>query len=281
VIVFDRDGRFLARGGRGHPPRPRLHGHARRHDLADGRGDHTVRKYTRDGRLLLTLGTPGGPLTRLQRTQRTRLPPEDPARGGPFHRPTKVAVAPSGDLYITDGYGNAQVHRFSAPARSSSPGGSPVRGPASSCFAWTVRPPGRARLRMRPGEQSHPDLLADRRVLASLDGPSPSGRDRIPGRPDLRGRVVRRAGRGGYGRADHVRDASQPGDVRDLAGRVLAAGEGRPLRAGELHLGPRALCRPHGDLYVGEIDRLAGPGPALTVAYRNSSGVKSCGSEMQ
>jgi hypothetical protein len=33
---------------------------------------------------------------------------------GPFHRPTDVAVSPPGDLYISDGYGNARVHRFSA-----------------------------------------------------------------------------------------------------------------------------------------------------------------------
>jgi hypothetical protein len=30
----------------------------------------------------------------------------------PFNRPTKVAVAPSGDLFISDGYGNAAVHHF-------------------------------------------------------------------------------------------------------------------------------------------------------------------------
>jgi DNA-binding beta-propeller fold protein YncE len=32
---------------------------------------------------------------------------------GPFNRPTNLAVAPSGDLFISDGYGNARVHRFS------------------------------------------------------------------------------------------------------------------------------------------------------------------------
>jgi sugar lactone lactonase YvrE len=34
--------------------------------------------------------------------------------GGPFNRPTRLAVAPNGDLYVSDGYGNARVHRFSA-----------------------------------------------------------------------------------------------------------------------------------------------------------------------
>ena len=40
---------------------------------------------------------------------------ESIARGGPpFNRPTNVSVATNGDLYITDGYGNARVHHFDA-----------------------------------------------------------------------------------------------------------------------------------------------------------------------
>ena len=33
--------------------------------------------------------------------------------GAPFNRPTNIAVAPSGDLYVSDGYGNCRVHQFS------------------------------------------------------------------------------------------------------------------------------------------------------------------------
>jgi DNA-binding beta-propeller fold protein YncE len=32
---------------------------------------------------------------------------------GPFNRPTNLAVGPKGDLYVTDGYGNCRVHKFS------------------------------------------------------------------------------------------------------------------------------------------------------------------------
>src|SRR5262249_35160891 len=32
----------------------------------------------------------------------------------PFNHPTDVAFAPSGEIYVSDGYGNHQVHRFSA-----------------------------------------------------------------------------------------------------------------------------------------------------------------------
>jgi DNA-binding beta-propeller fold protein YncE len=32
---------------------------------------------------------------------------------GPFHNPCDVSVAPSGDIYVADGYRNARVHKFS------------------------------------------------------------------------------------------------------------------------------------------------------------------------
>lgn len=31
---------------------------------------------------------------------------------GPFNRPTKLAISISGDLYVSDGYGNCKVHRY-------------------------------------------------------------------------------------------------------------------------------------------------------------------------
>jgi hypothetical protein len=59
-------------------------------------GDHTARKFSAGGELLMTLGTPGVP----------------GAPGAPFNMPTKVAIAPSGDIFVSDGYGQARVHRF-------------------------------------------------------------------------------------------------------------------------------------------------------------------------
>jgi hypothetical protein len=35
-------------------------------------------------------------------------------KGMPFNRPTDAAVASNGDIYVSDGYGNANVHRFSS-----------------------------------------------------------------------------------------------------------------------------------------------------------------------
>ena len=40
-----------------------------------------------------------------------------PRAAGPFNYPTEMVPAPSGDLYVTDGYRNARVHRFTADGR--------------------------------------------------------------------------------------------------------------------------------------------------------------------
>lgn len=104
MIVFDRDGNFLTSWGEGLFNRP----HAV--SFADGvlycvdDADHCIRKCTLDGEVLMTIGTPGKPAVR--------------GSGLPFCQPTSVALDPkTADLYITDGYGNARVHKFSADGR--------------------------------------------------------------------------------------------------------------------------------------------------------------------
>jgi DNA-binding beta-propeller fold protein YncE len=49
--------------------------------------------------------------------------------GPPFHRPTNVALAADGSLYVTDGYGNARVHKFSPNGRLLFSWGEPGSGP--------------------------------------------------------------------------------------------------------------------------------------------------------
>jgi len=75
------------------------------------KNNHVVLKYTREGNLLLTLGTRDQPSDTGWSGNTT-----DPAvrAAGPFNRPTDVWLDPQGDMYISDGYGNARVHKFSA-----------------------------------------------------------------------------------------------------------------------------------------------------------------------
>jgi hypothetical protein len=37
--------------------------------------------------------------------------------GGPFNLPTDIAFAPSGEMFMTDGYGNTRVHKSSADGK--------------------------------------------------------------------------------------------------------------------------------------------------------------------
>jgi hypothetical protein len=99
MVVFDRDGKLLTTWGEG--VFKRAHGlHVAPDEtlwLTDD-GDHTVRHCTLDGKVLLTLGVPGKPTAYMS--------------GEPFHRCTHTALSPRGDLYVSDGYGNARVHTY-------------------------------------------------------------------------------------------------------------------------------------------------------------------------
>ena len=127
VLVFERDGTFLNAWGEGLFTRP--HGITIAPDdslfLTDDLG-HTVRKFTAEGRLLMTIGTQGvasdtGATSVDFRTIRRAA--------GPFHYPTNLAIAANGDLYIADGYGNARVHHFTADGQLLRSWGVPGRGP--------------------------------------------------------------------------------------------------------------------------------------------------------
>jgi DNA-binding beta-propeller fold protein YncE len=88
--------------------------------------DHTVRKFTPRGRLLMTLGTSGWPSD----TGATTVDYRNIRRAGPpFNFPTNLAIAPSGDLYVADGYGNARIHKFSAEGKWLFSWGAPGDGP--------------------------------------------------------------------------------------------------------------------------------------------------------
>jgi DNA-binding beta-propeller fold protein YncE len=49
--------------------------------------------------------------------------------GPPFNYPTNLAISPNGDLYISDGYGNARIHKFSGDGKLLLSWGEPGGGP--------------------------------------------------------------------------------------------------------------------------------------------------------
>ena len=103
IMIFRADGSFITSFGQGTFTN-RAHGISIGPDdtiyCADD-GTHTITSFSPSGDKLLTLGTPGQSAARWS--------------GKPFNRPTHATPSPTtGDLFVTDGYGNACVHRFDA-----------------------------------------------------------------------------------------------------------------------------------------------------------------------
>ena len=103
VVVFDSDGNFLRSWGEGVFTFP--HGITMAPDgtvFCIDTADNTVRKFSLDGKLLMTLGGRSAPAM----------------SGDPFNKPTHVAIDPrNGDIYVSDGYSNARVHKYSPNGR--------------------------------------------------------------------------------------------------------------------------------------------------------------------
>ena len=130
VMVFDRDGTFLSSWGAGLFAFP----HTIRADADDNlwlvdRDHGQMFSFTRTGELLRTIGTRGfrsdTGTSELSSSAYTKVT----HGGGPFNLPTDIAVAPSGELFVTDGYGNARVHKFAADGTHLFSWGEPGRGP--------------------------------------------------------------------------------------------------------------------------------------------------------
>jgi DNA-binding beta-propeller fold protein YncE len=139
VIVYDRDGTFLDAWG-DTTLYPRAHGITIVNDevyLVDA-ADQTVRKCTLDGKVLLTLGTPGQVTDTGYRANVPSNLTTIAQSAGPFNVPTRLSVGPNGDLYIADGYGNARVHRFTAAGELLQSWGDPGTGPGQFNLVHSV-----------------------------------------------------------------------------------------------------------------------------------------------
>ena len=111
IVVFDKEGNYLSSWGEGTINFP--HGLDIGPDdliyLTD-RDDHVCLKLTLKGESLLMLGARGQPSdTGCTEDAGTVL-----RAAGPFNKPAGMVRAPSGDIYVADGYRNSRVHRFSA-----------------------------------------------------------------------------------------------------------------------------------------------------------------------
>ncbi|MFC1952303.1 peptidyl-alpha-hydroxyglycine alpha-amidating lyase family protein [Chloroflexota bacterium] len=132
ITVFDREGNLLTSWGEG--LFERAHGI---HVGPDGSvyctddPRHVMRKYTPDGKLLLTLGKEGEPSDTGYSSQGNLVASTMTIThaGPPFNRPTGIALSSSGEIYVSDGYGNCRVHKFTPDGTLLFSWGEPGDGP--------------------------------------------------------------------------------------------------------------------------------------------------------
>jgi DNA-binding beta-propeller fold protein YncE len=260
IMIFNPDGSFRNSWGEGIFSRP--------HGISIGPDDsvyctddcgHTIRKFTPDGRLLLTLGTSGRPSD----TGATSMDFRTIRRAGPpFHYPTNLALSPQGEMYVSDGYGNARIHRFSPDGRLIMSWGEPGSGPGQFHIPHGIAIDGQGTVYVADRENSRIQLftpegkflaewtdvarpcqiflntsgnayVAELGFIAGMwPGTTAPSDDATGGRLsifDQRGRLVERWGGG--------RNPCTPGDF----------------------FAPHGICvDSHGDIYVGEVVQSAG-----------------------
>ena len=143
VVVFDPDGHVHATWGEDRIADP--HGLTIAPDgrvLLVDRDAHQVLIFTSEGEQAGAIGTRHSP--RFQ---------------APFNHPTGVAVAPDGDIYVADGYGNSVVHRFAADGTHWATWGRPGCGPGEFTTPHAVAVDGRDRVLVVDRENNRVQLF--------------------------------------------------------------------------------------------------------------------------
>jgi DNA-binding beta-propeller fold protein YncE len=224
-------------------------------------GDHTVRKFSADGTLQLELGTAGhGSDTGVETVDGDyskfdyRLVQFG---GAPFNGPTDVCVLHDGTTFVTDGYGNARVHRFSAEGALERSWGEPGTEPGQFHIPHgIVASPDEDRLFVSDRENNRVQvfdldgaLLAVWSDFSRPDGIaiSPDGLLCVPELGELAGRWPHMA---------PVTADSQYGHIAivDLDGTVVERfGTADPGRAGSFYAPHGVAFDSRGDLYVTEV----------------------------
>ena len=125
VVVFKSDGTYLGAWGTGDVKDP--HGLKIVGDTVytTDRSGSVATSFSLDGKKKLELGQRGvysdtGHVTSKWLVEKA---------AGPFNHPTEMILHPNGDIYVTDGYRNARVHRFSADGKLLKSWGEPGSAP--------------------------------------------------------------------------------------------------------------------------------------------------------
>ena len=125
LVIFDRDGNFLDSWGEG--LLEDAHGiyiDADDNVYCTERETHCIFKFNARGEHVQTIGTPHQ---------------QGENDGDPFRLPTDLAIASTGELFITDGYGNARVHKYTPDGTRLLSWGSWGSGPGQFELSHNVR----------------------------------------------------------------------------------------------------------------------------------------------
>ena len=167
VMVFDRHGNYLNCWGIGAITDP--HGMTIVDDIVyiTDRSDSVAVTFTLDGKPLQVLGKRG------VHSDTGCEKPGDlvPRAAGPFNYPTEMVPSPSGDLYVSDGYRNARVHRFTRDGQLINSWGAPGKtAPGHFHLPHSVlaAPDGQG-LRLRPHQPACANFLCRRGVPQHVD----------------------------------------------------------------------------------------------------------------
>ncbi len=261
IIVYEQDGTFVKSWGEDLFT-DRTHGITIGPDdsiYAVDDGQHTVRKFTPEGKQVLLIGTPGiASDTGYDITKGV----SSIIRGGPpFNRPTNVAVSPNGDLYVTDGYGNARVHRFSADGQLIQSWGEPGTKPGEFHLPHDIWVADDGRVFVADRENDRIQIFSPSGEFLDqwTHVQRPSGlciRDGLVYVSELWWRPGQRSFRRGKIEQD------EPGRVTvlDMQGKILArfGHEGERTAPGNF-IAPHGICADsRGDIYVCEVTHTVG-----------------------
>jgi hypothetical protein len=128
LLIFDPEGNLLDYS--------QVNSYGRPHSITIDDGDmflsddgaHFIEKRTLDGKLLFTLGERGNP-----------VPRHSGGDGSRFNRPTDLAVHPySRELFVSDGYANSRIHRFSPEGEHIMSWGAPGSSPGQFSLPHSI-----------------------------------------------------------------------------------------------------------------------------------------------
>ena len=249
VVVSDSDGRPKREIGRGIIKRPHGVTAGRERLYVVDEGADSVLVFTMAGDLVGRIG--GGPSD-----------PDFPRLGlhvdrivaplPPFTRPTRLAIAPWGDLYVSDGYGNCRIHRYTADGELLGSWGAPGSGPGEFRIPHAVSTD-------RQGRVLVCDRENDRIQVFERDG------RHLETWPDIqRPQAVAELPGGGYAVAEGIRPRADGPEgplppetsgvaVLDRSGLVLSRTRTHPGQDAPLFLGAHSIAvDTSGDAYVSE-----------------------------